>query len=842
MGHGLDHPAVFIDLPELECECTYSHAATTSHKEQGGAASSSEASACREEGKVYWNVSVRGLVAGFVYEVHFSLEWSGETAHHWNTIFTPSTSLYTARLPLSERIQKTRAFNMDTSVWDAHILQEESFFVEVTVRDMHLGLTREEALIGTRRINSDVNAVRVQCSDLKSGERTKVPDATFVGQANKLPECDARATKTRPACRIISPVPGAAFGPSSPIVQKGYVKVQGHMYDFSRGQTFDLHFTAFLAQLGDDGLNHDVFQKAHTITDGNDLRFEVSVRYPAPGRYTFVFRWTHREKDGSSPFVGICKADFELLAAEVPTDAESLFIPLRSLPVSSGGGDPCVDEFHCSDEYRELLYPSEGTMERLDQISAEQVLAETRMCEPDCRKEDELLTVILRVYSRPGMFQESLEAIINSNAPILRVWVIVNGGSPHIDFFRDHTEAAKGKLPAGMSLDFFTNTVNVGYYEAFLRALLTDTPYVAIIDDDLLIGKDFFRVALHALRTWGFYGVIAARGKRLVQDSHCSPFVLQDNTYGPDSESSRNRGGVIDIPFSLYLARASVFRVVFRDAPFSWKTGEDINFGAAVRRHAKLRVMVIAPGEMPSASPDTIFRQHVNATWVDLSPDEQWPKESFHTSPYPGLTGMGGGAGGVVTKAPLNAFLRRRVQYSLWQRGWPVYHTARPRRAACGGTRRLMMATTLAHARVFREAGLVDLDQCGVILNSRDEAGGNEMRSADAAELLSELGLENSDVFDSRVFDLKIQNDDFVMSYPRLFSVYVEALQSVLEATHATTLLIVADGSVTSAAAATVCGLMGVQIEPVNVAHGDSLASRLFATCFHAQPERASPQ
>ena len=139
-------------------------------------------------------------------------------------------------------------------------------------------------------------------------------------------------------------------------------------------------------------------------------------------------------------------------------------------------------------------------MERLDQISAEQVLAETRMCEPDCRKEDELLTVILRVYSRPGMFQESLEAIINSNAPILRVWVIVNGGSPHIDFFRDHTEAAKGKLPAGMSLDFFTNTVNVGYYEAFLRALLTDTPYVAIIDDDLLIGTDFFRVALHALR------------------------------------------------------------------------------------------------------------------------------------------------------------------------------------------------------------------------------------------------------------------------------------------------------------------------------------------------------
>jgi hypothetical protein len=98
------------------------------------------------------------------------------------------------------------------------------------------------------------------------------------------------------------------------------------------------------------------------------------------------------------------------------------------------------------------------------------------------------------------MFQESLETIINSNAPILRVWVIVNGDSPHIDFFRDHTERER-KTVRGHVTGHFTNTVNVDYYEEFLRALLTDTPYVSIIDDDLLIGKDFFRVALHALRT-----------------------------------------------------------------------------------------------------------------------------------------------------------------------------------------------------------------------------------------------------------------------------------------------------------------------------------------------------
>ena len=66
--YGLDHPSVVIDLPELECECTYSHGATTSDREQGGAASSSQAIACRENGEVKWVFLVRGLVPGFEYD------------------------------------------------------------------------------------------------------------------------------------------------------------------------------------------------------------------------------------------------------------------------------------------------------------------------------------------------------------------------------------------------------------------------------------------------------------------------------------------------------------------------------------------------------------------------------------------------------------------------------------------------------------------------------------------------------------------------------------------------------------------------------------------------------
>ncbi len=59
------------DVPELECECKNSNGATiSSGKGQEFAANVIESSACKEGGKVQWKVSLRGLVAGFVYNVY----------------------------------------------------------------------------------------------------------------------------------------------------------------------------------------------------------------------------------------------------------------------------------------------------------------------------------------------------------------------------------------------------------------------------------------------------------------------------------------------------------------------------------------------------------------------------------------------------------------------------------------------------------------------------------------------------------------------------------------------------------------------------------------------------
>jgi hypothetical protein len=174
--HGIDQPAIVIDLPVIECECEYSYgsvATTLAGMEQDGDASSMESIACNAESRVCVIFLVRDLVPGFVYEVQFECEWSGQDEYNWKTEFTPSTRSYTVKLSL-DWSQKTRALNSQTSMWDTYIPQKDAFEIEVTVRDMHPGLTSEEALIGTRRVNSAVNTVRVRCANLESGER--MPD------------------------------------------------------------------------------------------------------------------------------------------------------------------------------------------------------------------------------------------------------------------------------------------------------------------------------------------------------------------------------------------------------------------------------------------------------------------------------------------------------------------------------------------------------------------------------------------------------------------------------------------------------------------------------------------
>ena len=157
----------------FECECC-EHSDVASSNEYSHVPSSS----CREGGQVHFHVSVRGLVPWFVYELE--IKWtlgSYKLAHTWKSVVkTTDTDSYTLREPL---LQRGDDFHFGIMAWAAYKKGNDPFVIEATVRDMHPGLTSEEALIGTRNIDSSVSAVRLKCEEKKLGGLTKTQFGTY---------------------------------------------------------------------------------------------------------------------------------------------------------------------------------------------------------------------------------------------------------------------------------------------------------------------------------------------------------------------------------------------------------------------------------------------------------------------------------------------------------------------------------------------------------------------------------------------------------------------------------------------------------------------------------------
>jgi hypothetical protein len=145
----------------LECECT-EYSDVTSSDEYSHVASGS----CREGGQVDFIVSFGHLVPGFEYafQITWTL-WEANLTVVWKSIATAKADTYTLRKPL---LQPETDIHFGMTVWDAYTKGNDHFFIDLMVSDMYPGLTTEEALIGTRNIDSSVNTFRLKCAEQKT--------------------------------------------------------------------------------------------------------------------------------------------------------------------------------------------------------------------------------------------------------------------------------------------------------------------------------------------------------------------------------------------------------------------------------------------------------------------------------------------------------------------------------------------------------------------------------------------------------------------------------------------------------------------------------------------------
>ena len=176
------------------------------------------------------------------------------------------------------------------------------------------------------------------------------------------------------------------------------------------------------------------------------------------------------------------------------------------------------------------------------------------------------ITVILNAYRRPYNLKMQVEALRNQTKPPKQIWLWVN----------DH-EDNHGFDFKSLGVDrIFHNDFNWKFYGRFAGALLADTEYVALYDDDTIPGKKWHENCLDTMKTHegilGSAGIIL-NGTRYIQHDRCGwPSQNTDTTE-------------VDLVGHAWFFKREWLRYLWQEKPVTWDNGEDIQFAFMAKIH-----------------------------------------------------------------------------------------------------------------------------------------------------------------------------------------------------------------------------------------------------------------
>jgi hypothetical protein len=188
---------------------------------------------------------------------------------------------------------------------------------------------------------------------------------------------------------------------------------------------------------------------------------------------------------------------------------------------------------------------------------------------PIVRKKSDI-TVIVNSYRRPYNLPKQIEAIRNQTIEPNQVWLWVNAHEDNKGW--DYSPLAVDRV--------FNNDHNWKFYGRFAAALLADTEYVAIFDDDTIPGNKWFENCLNTMETHegilGSAGVIL-NGDKYVQHTRCGwPTHNSDITQ-------------VDLVGHAWFFKRDWLQYLWREKPTTWDNGEDIQFSYLAQKYGGIQ-------------------------------------------------------------------------------------------------------------------------------------------------------------------------------------------------------------------------------------------------------------
>lgn len=180
------------------------------------------------------------------------------------------------------------------------------------------------------------------------------------------------------------------------------------------------------------------------------------------------------------------------------------------------------------------------------------------------------ITVILNCYRRPYNLQMQVDALRSQTVKPSQIWLWINYHEDNKDFD-----------PSVLGVDkVISNDFNWKFYGRFAGALLADTEYVAIYDDDTIPGKQWHENCLESMSVKE--GIMGTAGYIQTGDR-----AMQYYRHGwPSQNSNLER---VDYVGHAWFFKREWLSHLWREKPPTWDNGEDMHFSYTSQKYGGIQ-------------------------------------------------------------------------------------------------------------------------------------------------------------------------------------------------------------------------------------------------------------
>lgn len=185
-----------------------------------------------------------------------------------------------------------------------------------------------------------------------------------------------------------------------------------------------------------------------------------------------------------------------------------------------------------------------------------------------------MISVILNVYKRPYTLEKQIESLLSQSIKIK---------TEDIHVWYNNVDGLEQPLPKNQNIKTYKCNYNTKFFGRFTIPLLCQTPYIALLDDDIIPGKKWFENCLNTIEKTN--SILGASG-----------VITNGKTYIPNQKVGWN-GLKNEIPVEVDLVGHGWFfkqewaKFMWLESPPSWDNGEDMFFSYVSQKNG-IKTMV----------------------------------------------------------------------------------------------------------------------------------------------------------------------------------------------------------------------------------------------------------